>query len=257
MMYHYPLWGHVWLSSNSLCSPCSNLMQVQSHMTTGMPVMTKPPWPQPHFFPWVPSSHFRLSTPSELLHFRWNIAKANFLVFHPQPTLSLTFSLLASGIPYYLSNQARNMRTIFEFSISLPSHIQSETKSCQLYSHHPQIYLSSLFPWLLQILHHLLPRLFKVFWLFTGWAFCKEIHPYFSLAYNPLVALSWALAVFLKCISIAVVSGVLDFFIDSQVVHFFSDNPKHKHKHKYRCILQTVKMTQLCHKIPAPACQCP
>ena len=116
------------------------------------------------FLPQAPSSHFTLSSPSALWHFRWNISKASLIVFHPQPTPSLTFPPLANTIPFYPGNRARNLRTIFNFSISLPSHIQSETRSCQLYSCPSRIY-----PFLpvphggCKILHHLSPRLFKVF----------------------------------------------------------------------------------------------
>lgn len=130
-----------------------------STMTTGMPMMTKPQ-PQPSSFPQTPGLHCRLSTLSELWHFRWNISKASFIVFHPQPTPFLTFSLLAHGIPFYPGNHARNMRTIFKFSISLPSHIQSETKSCQLYSYHSQIYLFLPVP---MAAASSFVRLFKVF----------------------------------------------------------------------------------------------
>lgn len=42
------------------------------------------------FLPRSPLSYFRLSTPSERLHLRWIISRANLTVLHPQTTLSLT-----------------------------------------------------------------------------------------------------------------------------------------------------------------------
>lgn len=92
------------------------------------------------FLPQAPSSHFTLSPPSALWHFGWNISKASLIVFHPQPTPPLTFPPLANAIPFYPGNGARNLRAIFKFSISPPSHIQSEPRPCQLNSRHSQIY---------------------------------------------------------------------------------------------------------------------
>lgn len=119
-------------------------------ITTAMPTTTKPP-PQPSSSP-KPQSHISDSTPSQLLHFRWNISKASLIVFYPQPALSPAFSLLANGISATQATMLEIWEPSLNFQFPLPPTSNLRPNPVNYTSITLKSVFSSLFPWLLQFI---------------------------------------------------------------------------------------------------------